>query len=449
LLARRTAAAQVVFMAGMDLSRIEPFEICSIRPPTENFSLTFRLTRNCGWNRCLFCPVYKQGVKFSRQTMEDVRKDIERARAINDLLTERGVCDPYPGTDGYREAAGLIAEITGARSRSGIESGTGDKRAAAKSGGPSGGDEESAAWFATWFKDAPTIEDSVYHLVSWRLSGGQTCFIGDSNSLVLTPAFFLEAASCIRQAFPTLARFTIYGRTRSAAEMPLHDLETFRSAGLDRIHFGLESGCDEVLGFMKKGVTGEQHILGCRKTVDAGISCGVYVMPGLGGARWSEPHAADTARVITGAAPDYVRLRTLEVFPGTPLAAAVREGTFTEATEEQIVREIRTLVEEIETETTLVSDSASNLLDVSGKLPGDRPRMLEVIDKYLALSPREKLTFSLASRLQSFMGQYGGLTQEIMRAVVPFVAGDSIDTGRASDEEIESVIRLIRSRLMP
>lgn len=433
-------------MANSDLSLIEPFEICSIRPPTENFSLTFRLTRNCGWNRCLFCPVYKQGVKFSRRTMEDVKKDVDRARAINDLLSERGVCDPYPGTDGYREAAGLIAEITEVREISGIEDRQGIP---GKNDGLSGEDADSAAWFATWFKDTPTIEDSVYHLVSWRLNGGRTCFIGDSNSLLLKPAFFLEAASYIRQAFPQLARFTMYGRTRSAAEMPLHDLEIFRSAGLDRIHFGLESGCDEVLGFMKKGVTGDQQVLGCRKTVDAGISCGVYVMPGLGGARWSKPHAADTARVITGAAPDYVRLRTLEVFPGTPLAAAVREGAFTEATEEQVVREIRTLVEEIETETTIVSDSASNLLDVSGRLPGDRQRMLEVMDEYLALSPREKLTFSLASRLQSFMGQYGGLTQEIMRAVMPFVAGDRIDTGRASDDEIEGVIRLIRSRLMP
>ena len=444
----RTPATQVVFMADTELSLIEPFEICSIRPPTENFSLTFRLTRNCGWNRCLFCPVYKQGVKFSRRTMEDVKKDVDRARAIDDLLTERGVCDPYPGTDVYREAAGLIAEINEVRSRSGIEGGTGDRRAAA-GGGPSGEGEDSAAWFATWFKDTPTIEDSVYHLVSWRVNGGQTCFIGDSNSLVLNPAFFLEAASYIRQTFPGLARFTIYGRTRSAAEMPLRDLEVFKGAGLDRIHFGVESGCDEVLGFMKKGVTGEQHILGCRKTVDAGISCSVYVMPGLGGTRWSVPHAADTSRVITEAAPDYVRLRTLEVFPGTPLATAVRKGTFTEATEEQIVREIRTLVEEIETETTLVSDSASNLLDVSGRLPGDRPRMLEVIDEYLALSPREKLTFSLASRLQSFVGQYGGLTQEIMHAVMPFVAGDRIDANRASDDEIEGVIRLIRSRLMP
>lgn len=60
-------------MSIINLSTVEPFEICPIRPPTENDSLTFRLTRNCGWNRCLFCPVYKCGARFSRRSMEEVK----------------------------------------------------------------------------------------------------------------------------------------------------------------------------------------------------------------------------------------------------------------------------------------------------------------------------------------------------------------------------------------
>ena len=60
-------------MSIINLSAVEAFEICSIRPPTENDSLPFRLTRNCGWNRCLFCPFYKYGSRFSRRTMEEVK----------------------------------------------------------------------------------------------------------------------------------------------------------------------------------------------------------------------------------------------------------------------------------------------------------------------------------------------------------------------------------------
>jgi radical SAM superfamily enzyme len=47
-----------------------------IRPPNEAQSLLVRVTRNCPWNRCLFCPAYK-GVKFSRRTVEEVKGDID------------------------------------------------------------------------------------------------------------------------------------------------------------------------------------------------------------------------------------------------------------------------------------------------------------------------------------------------------------------------------------
>ncbi|MDD5244746.1 MAG: radical SAM protein, partial [Syntrophorhabdaceae bacterium] len=244
-------------------------------------------------------------------------------------------------------------------------------------------------------------------------------------------------------------RFTVYGRTRSAVKKGLDEMKAFRAAGLDRIHFGIESGNDRVLEFMKKGVTGEEHIITCQKTKDAGISASVYVMPGLGGARWSQEHALDTARVLTEARADYIRLRSLEIFPRTGLAEAAAKGEFEEATEEQVVQEIRTLVENIKTDTTIVSDSASNLLDVSGSLPADRDKMLKVIDEYLALSPKGKLAFSLSSRLRSFMGQYGGLTQDIVAALQPYIQGDQINVSTASEEEIQTIIRLIRSKLMP
>lgn len=416
-----------------DLSLILPFEICSIRPPTENFSLTFRLTRNCGWNRCLFCPVYKQGVKFSRRSIDEIKKDIDRAKVIDGLLLDAGAFEVSSRADAHAQAQRLIKEIEAAQGKL-----------------ITANDEtEAAGWFSSWFKDKPTIEDSINHVLTWRLGGGRTCFLGDSNSLIVSPDFFQEITSYIKRVFPELDRFTIYGRTKSACDMPADHLAAFKAAGLYRIHFGLESGCDDVLDFMKKGVTAKEHILGCQKTINAGISCGVYVMPGLGGSVLSARHAHDTAKVITASSPDYVRLRTLEIFPDTRLETAKNEGRFIEATEEEVVREIRVMVEGVATATEIVSDSASNLLDVSGRLPEDRQAMLGVTDDYLALPPREKLEFSLVSRLQSFIGQYGGLTQEILRAVMPFIRDDRIDTGNATDSDIAAAITLIRSRLMP
>jgi hypothetical protein len=91
-------------MTFINLNTVEPFKICSIRPPRENDSLTFRLTRNCGWNRCLFGPVYKYGARFSRRSMEEVKKDVHRARVIYDLLTDYSVRWSVQGALSHKRA---------------------------------------------------------------------------------------------------------------------------------------------------------------------------------------------------------------------------------------------------------------------------------------------------------------------------------------------------------
>ncbi|OPY71464.1 MAG: coproporphyrinogen III oxidase [Syntrophorhabdus sp. PtaU1.Bin002] len=48
-----------------------------IRPPSEANSLLVRVTRNCPWNQCIFCPAYK-GTKFSKRTVEEIKGDIDQ-----------------------------------------------------------------------------------------------------------------------------------------------------------------------------------------------------------------------------------------------------------------------------------------------------------------------------------------------------------------------------------
>jgi len=400
-------------MPSIDITRVDPFEICSIRPPTENYSLTFRLTRNCGWNKCLFCPAYKYGASFSRRSIEEVKRDVDRAKMIHALLMEYGIGAGGSIQNSYQEAAGLIEKISAAKreEREADQSITSlNQDQSPTSIDEHSEEDEQLAWFASWFKEKPAIEDSIYHLLSWHLGGGETCFLGDSNSLILSPAFFAEVVAYIKKAFPQLKRFTIYGRIKSAAKKTVKDLRVFQEAGL---------------------------------------SCCVYVMLGLGGARWSKEHAVETATVLTEIAPDYVRLRSLEIFSKTGLSAAVQGGDFVEASEEQTAREIRIMLEQIEAPCVIVSDSASNLLAVNGTLPHDRERMFAVVDEYLALSHREKLAFSLESRLRSFIGQYGGMTHDVLQAVAPYVTDHGTDISNTPDYEVMNAIKLIRSKLMP
>lgn len=57
------------------------FEFPPYRPPSEAYSMLIRVTRNCPWNRCAFCIMYK-GQKFSRRPVEDVKDDISMAAEV-------------------------------------------------------------------------------------------------------------------------------------------------------------------------------------------------------------------------------------------------------------------------------------------------------------------------------------------------------------------------------
>ena len=81
------------------------FEQGPIRPPSEAQSLLLRFTRNCTWNKCKFCPVYKRRT-FSRRSLEEIKADIDAAaemrREIIELSSGHGRARPGQRAGGQR-----------------------------------------------------------------------------------------------------------------------------------------------------------------------------------------------------------------------------------------------------------------------------------------------------------------------------------------------------------
>ncbi len=128
-------------------------------------------------------------------------------------------------------------------------------------------------------------------LVHWLMAGAKTAFIQDANSLIMKTPDLVAALAHLKTTFPHIRRITTYARARTVAQKSAQDLEAIRKAGLDRLHLGLETGDDELLKFIKKGVTSEGQIKGGRKAVAAGFQVSEYWMPGLGGRKnpWTMP----------------------------------------------------------------------------------------------------------------------------------------------------------------
>jgi radical SAM superfamily enzyme YgiQ (UPF0313 family) len=178
-------------------------------------------------------------------------------------------------------------------------------------------------------------------------------------------------------------------------------LKRIRAAGLDRLHVGMESGCDKVLELVSKGTTRAEQIKGGRLAKEAGFELSEYVMPGLGGAEWTDEHADDSASALVEIEPDFIRLRTTAVIPHTPLARLEEEGEFKSLTELQLVQEIRRFLTRLQGLTTRIeSDHILNLLmEIHGNLPEDLDRLIDICDLFLYLPEKEQQRFVLARRL--------------------------------------------------
>jgi radical SAM superfamily enzyme YgiQ (UPF0313 family) len=240
---------------------------------------------------------------------------------------------------------------------------------------------------------------------NWLAVGAKTAFLQDANSMIMRTSDMLEVLRYLKETFPSLERITSYARSKTLDKKPLEDLKAIHDAGLTRLHVGLETGDDELLKFVDKGVTAEEHIRGGRKAKEAGFELSEYVMPGLGGRERSEGHALNTARVLNEINPDFIRLRPFVTGMGSPIYEDYKKGLFDLTSPHERLRELRTFVENLDVTSRLCFDHFLNgwyrdrarriLLfrqDYSGyKLPEEKAEVLQLIEEGLQIDESEHI----------------------------------------------------------
>ena len=338
--------------------RYQGFEQGPIRPPSEADSLLIRVTRNCPWNRCRFCPVYK-GRRFSLRPVDHVIEDIDRVQRYVAAL---------------QEAAGGAGRIT-----------PDDVR---RVGG----------------RVTPRDDSAFQAALHWLAGGMHAIFLQDANSLIIKPEDLKKVLTHLRTCFPSVERITSYARSHTVARIADEDLRALAEAGLNRIHIGLESGSDRVLTRVQKGVSKAVHIKAGRKIKQAGMELSEYVMPGLGGRDLSREHALETADCLNQIDPDFIRLRTLALPDHTALYEDCEAGRFAKLTDREMAEEILLFLEHLAgIASTVKSDHILNLFqEVEGRLPADKTAMTRVIRDFLALPPEEQVLYQVGRRLGLF-----------------------------------------------
>jgi hypothetical protein len=349
---------EVMKEASVGTLEYQGFELGPIRPPSEAHSLLLRVTRNCPWNKCKFCNLYR-GEKFSVRPVDHLKKDIDLVK-------------------------GYVDRIQDVISRSG---------------------GERYQVLTTLQRGLSFTEQMVFQSVlSWLQGGMTSVFLQDANTLVIKPDQLVAVLEHLRKVFPEIERVTSYARSHSIARISDEDLARLAAAGLNRIHIGMESGANEVLALVSKGVDQKTQIVAGQKVKRAGIELSEYVMPGLGGKDFSSANALQTAEAINQINPDFVRIRTVAIPADVDLYHEVRSGRFTPLTDIEKAAELLLFLDNLTGVTCVVkSDHILNLFEeVEGHLPDDHERMTAPLRTFMAMPLEEQLLYRVGRRTGIF-----------------------------------------------
>jgi radical SAM superfamily enzyme YgiQ (UPF0313 family) len=210
-------------------------------------------------------------------------------------------------------------------------------------------------------------------------------FLADGDALVARASFLHEILSELREAFPGLRRVSVYASPQSIRVRTVEEMAALREAGLSLYYLGIESGHDEVLRRLHKGVDAEEMIACGRKVARAGVRLSTMILLGAGGRDLSLEHARESARVVSAIGPRYVSTLVITPVPEAPLWEQEREGEFDRLSPGELAAELREFVAGLELSGAVFrSNHASNYLALAGTLPKDKRRLLEALDAVLA-----------------------------------------------------------------
>ncbi len=216
-------------------------------------------------------------------------------------------------------------------------------------------------------------------------------FLADGDALVAKSRFLGELCDALRATFPDLRRISCYASPQALAIRSVDEMSLLREKGLTQYYLGIESGHDQVLLDLDKGVDAEEMIRVANKAHDAGVALSTMILLGAGGRELSQKHAVESARVVNAIQPKFLSTLVMTPVEGTPLGDQEARGEVDELNPVELAAELRELIGGLECEATIFrSNHASNTLTLAGVLPKDKRELLRVLDETLAHPSRAR-----------------------------------------------------------
>jgi len=210
-------------------------------------------------------------------------------------------------------------------------------------------------------------------------------FLCDGDAIVLETDMLLAIVKKLYLTFPSLRHVGSYVGPQSTLSKSMEELKALRAAGLTKAYIGVETGDDDLLKKVKKGVGYDQILQAGCNLIAADINLSVMVLLGLAGkGEASRRHAIATAKICNEMKPQYLAALTVTPVPGTVLHKQVQAGDFELLDPFETLGEMKQIFENITADNLkFVGTHASNYLSITGTLQRDKEKMIKTVDAVL------------------------------------------------------------------
>lgn len=214
---------------------------------------------------------------------------------------------------------------------------------------------------------------------------GRRVFLQDADALIYPFPKLKQALRHLNEKLPFVQRIASYATPKDILIKGVDQLKELKALKLGILYVGVESGDNEILKHIQKGVDRAQMVEAGRIAKEAGITLSLTVILGLGGVEGSEKHTLETARILNEIDPEYAGALTLTLVPGTPLYDEWQRGEFHPIDPFQSLEELKLMVEKLDvTDCFFSSMHASNYLPIRGQLPRDKAKLMKQLESALA-----------------------------------------------------------------
>jgi len=220
-------------------------------------------------------------------------------------------------------------------------------------------------------------------------TGVKKVFLADGNAFVLSANNLTPILEEINKQFGKIQRISSYALPKDISSKSESELKNLKALGLKLLYIGIETGDDELLQLINKGETFNSTVDGILKAHEAGIDTSIMILNGLGGRKYSQQHAINSAKIINRINPKYLSTLTLSFPFGKQHFQSKFNGEYIPQTIVELFEELKTFLSLTELNNVIYrSNHVSNNLILQGTLSKDKENLIEQLTRAIKETPQ-------------------------------------------------------------